>query len=203
MFASIVDDVISNLPRGTTGWITLALIAGGFVAAAILLRRVLPGRRVIRYSLLAVPAASVLWWLGSPLFIDERVNEDFPTVAAAAGPTPTAVATEPARLATGRLDGIGHRAMGGVSVYRLADGRHFVRLEEIDVQNGPDLYVYLAPDPDQESEDGVVNLGKLKGNQGSQNYEVPVGVDLDEFQTVLIWCRRFAVPFANATLGRE
>lgn len=107
-----------------------------------------------------------------------------------------------AGFARGTFRGIGHSAAGGAALYRLADGRHIVRLEDVDIQNGPDLYLYLAPEPDQEGDEGTVNLGKLKGNQGSHNYELPADLDPSKFETVLVWCRRFSVPFANATLSR-
>jgi len=46
-----------------------------------------------------------------------------------------------------------------------------------------------------------VNLGELKGNLGDQNYEIPAGVDLAEFNTVEIWCERFSVGFGSAVLA--
>lgn len=109
------------------------------------------------------------------------------------------VAAAPVELTRGGLEGIGHRARGGASVYRLAGGAHLVRLEDIDIENGPDYVVYLVPGRDQRSPAGGVALGSLKGNQGSQNYPVPEGTDLGGSHTVLIWCRAFAVPVANAT----
>ena len=46
-----------------------------------------------------------------------------------------------------------------------------------------------------------VDLGDLKGNIGEQNYEIPPDVDLERFDTVVIWCVRFGVAFAAADLA--
>lgn len=48
--------------------------------------------------------------------------------------------------------------------------------------------------------DDFVDLGDLKGNIGDQNYEIPAGVDLAVYDTVLIWCVRFSSPFGEATI---
>jgi len=63
--------------------------------------------------------------------------------------------------------------------------------------NGPDLYVYLSTD---KAASDFVNLGRLKGNMGNQNYEIPQGTDLDKYDTVLIWCKAFSVLFGSAEL---
>jgi len=46
-----------------------------------------------------------------------------------------------------------------------------------------------------------VDLGVMKGNKGDQNYQVPANVDLSQYQSLTIWCRRFAVNFATAPLA--
>ncbi len=46
-------------------------------------------------------------------------------------------------------------------------------------------------------------LGALKGNIGDQNYELPANVNLDKYQSVTIWCRRFGVNFGTAPLMRN
>jgi hypothetical protein len=48
---------------------------------------------------------------------------------------------------------------------------------------------------------GFVELGKLKGNEGDQNYDVPEDLDLSKYRAVTIWCRRFSVNFATAPLN--
>jgi hypothetical protein len=45
-----------------------------------------------------------------------------------------------------------------------------------------------------------VDLGKLKGNKGNQNYTLPADLDLSRYRSAVIWCKRFAVGFGVAPL---
>lgn len=94
-------------------------------------------------------------------------------------------------------DGI-HNAEGVAKVIALNDGTYVLRLENFKATNGPDLYVYLATD---KSASDIVNLGRLKGNIGNQNYPIPDGTDLTKYNTVLIWCKAFSVLFGSAELA--
>ena len=91
-----------------------------------------------------------------------------------------------------------HKAEGIAKVINLADGRTFLRLENLKTTNGPDLYVYLSIGKDASD---IVNLGRLKGNIGNQNYEIPAGADLSKYNTVLIWCKAFSTLFGSAKLS--
>jgi hypothetical protein len=91
-----------------------------------------------------------------------------------------------------------HKAEGIAKVIELTDGRTFLRLENLKTTNGPDLYVYLSTGKDVSE---IVDLGKLKGNIGNQNYEIPAGTDLSKFNTVLIWCKAFSTLFGSAQLS--
>ena len=94
-------------------------------------------------------------------------------------------------------DGI-HNAEGVAKIIALDDGTSVLRLENFRATNGPDLYVYLATD---KSASDIVNLGRLKGNIGNQNYPIPTGTDLAKYNTVLIWCKAFSVLFGSAQLA--
>jgi len=93
-----------------------------------------------------------------------------------------------------------HKAAGVAKVINLADGRTFLRLENLKATNGPDLYVYLSTGKDASD---IFNLGKLKGNIGNQNYEIPSGTDLAKYNTVLIWCKAFSTLFGSAKLSSQ
>ena len=101
---------------------------------------------------------------------------------------------------TGSFVGVGdgiHDAQGIATVIPIEGGSNVLRLENLVVTNGPDLYVYLSTD---KSASDFVNLGRLKANIGNQNYPIPAGTDMTKYDTVLIWCRAFSVLFGSAEL---
>lgn len=103
-------------------------------------------------------------------------------------------------LATGSLTGIDHDATGTAALYRQPGGTFVVGLESIDVEPGPDYLVYLVPGADRSEPGDGIELDRLRGDQGTQYYPLPAGTDVVPGDwTVVIWCRAFAVPIANAT----
>ena len=103
-------------------------------------------------------------------------------------------------LLTGSFVGVGdgiHDAQGIAKVIPIEGGGNVLRLEDLVVTNGPDLYVYLSTD---KSASDFVNLGRLKANIGNQNYPISGGTDMTKYDTVLIWCRAFSVLFGSAEL---
>lgn len=123
---------------------------------------------------------------------DSTVNENM-----------SATMTNNAKSLMGNFVGAGdgfHDAEGVAKVLTLSDGKIFLRLENLKATNGPDLYVYLSTDKNVED---IVNLGRLKGNIGNQNYEIPTGTDLSKYNTVLIWCKAFSTLFGSAKLTSQ
>ena len=171
----------------------------------------------LRALLAAVGVAAVafvlLWFEPQQLFIDERVSDPVPTAPTEPSTSPTAdedeapaptVPSEPTELLRGELASLDHGTAGVVRVLELADGSRVLRIEGLDTDNGPDLYVYLSANPADGDEgafdDDYVSVGRLKGNLGDQNYEVPPDVDLARFRSVVIWCDRFNSAFGAAPL---
>jgi hypothetical protein len=159
-------------------------------------------RKKIVLSLSIALAVAVGWYLFRPerLFLNERVHEDFPT-AGAHSPSAT-----PIVLARGNFHGVAHQTTGTATIYRLADGKRVLRLTDFETSNGPDVRVYLGVAPDANDNEtvkqaGFVEISPLKGNVGDQNYELPTDVDLAQYHSVTIWCKRFGVNFATAPLA--
>ena len=172
-------------------------------------------------------AAIGIWlfffWFGfHTLFFDQSVDEANPfenaptTVAGDAttmpanpaggrGPMDEVVETTagPVTLASGDFIDRSHPTEGTAVI--ITDGTStFLRLEGFRTDNGPDLNVYLSTagptDPATDFDEDFIDLGDLKGNVGDQNYEIPPGVDLSRYNSVVIWCVRFTVVFGAAGL---
>jgi hypothetical protein len=117
--------------------------------------------------------------------------------------------SEAKTLETGTFHGKVHSTSGRATIYQEADGKLVLRLTNFKTSNGPDVHVILiaAKDADDDanflkSNTQRVELGKLKGNEGDQNYEIPSGTDLSAFQTVSIYCVRFNANFGAAPLEK-
>ena len=153
--------------------------------------------KVTALVLLLVGGAA--WYAFRPerLFINQKVNEQFPTASAANN-----------QLATGQFHSGAHETKGMATVFQLADGKKTLRLTNFATSNGPDVHVYLVAAPDAKDNDtvtkaNVVDLGSLKGNIGDQNYELPANADLAKYRAVTIWCKRFSVNFGTAPLMND
>ena len=177
-------------------------------------------RRTLGGALIAAAVLGPLgWYLGSPLFLSTSIDEPPPvtvgspspaasaTRAGAPPPTPRPSQpvpgpTSPPLELAGTFMGADefHFGEGTARLIETAPGRFTVRLEDFAVRNGPDLYIYLSPDPAGYAE-GAIELGRLKADRGNQNYEVPAGIDPARIESVVIWCRQFAVLFATAELS--
>ena len=146
---------------------------------------------------LVVAALPVVWYLASPLVLTHAVSEGRPALH------------DGTTLTTGHFGAVDaiHQGEGTATVLRLAHGERVLRLEDdFRVTNGPDLYVYLsgaeAPRSGGELHDsGAVEIARLKGNVGGQNYDLPADLDLSQFRSVVIFCRRFTTVFSTAELA--
>jgi Electron transfer DM13 len=147
---------------------------------------------------LVLLVAGAGWYLFRPelLFVNKRVDESLVTRQGAAVSM---------IVLSGRFHSVAHETRGTAAVHELGGGSRVLRLTDFATSNGPDVRVYLiaaadASDNATVTQSGYLELGKLKGNEGDQNYEIPAGTDLGKYRAVTIWCRRFSVNFATAPL---
>ncbi len=185
------------------------------------------GKPVLGRLLGLVPVAAALVWGFLPAFRDVQVDDAAPpglsavagqTTTAAPGPTTSGSAAPspapssaaettspplagPVDLGSAEVVSLDYQATGTARLVQDTAAELLVRFEGLDVENGPDYVVYLVPGTDRQAPGEGVFLGELRGNQGDQNYDVPAGTVADGPQTILIWCRTFAAPVANATVG--
>jgi hypothetical protein len=151
----------------------------------------------VAITLLAAIGFGIYWFGPQALLFDRRVDEALPS----AGTVPA----DDAGQSGGSFTGLAHETTGSARIVELDDGSFILRIDDLDTLDGPDLRVYLstAPADGDEAAFGVdpIDLGGLKGNQGSQNYEIPTDVDIASMRSAVIWCRRFSVGFGVAPLG--
>ncbi|MGH2757239.1 MAG: DM13 domain-containing protein [Actinomycetota bacterium] len=149
-------------------------------------------------------------WFFEPqaLFLNDTVSEAAPRVNEMQGDNgddSSDAGSAQGVIATGEFRPLAHDARGTALLIEAADGKTYLRFEGFEVENGPDLKVYLsraqADASDGELADEIVDLGELKGNIGDQNYLVPASVDLTGYRSAVVWCRRFSVGFAVAPLN--
>ena len=160
--------------------------------------------------------------------VESPVNEEMPAMLieapfAQAGGTPKATVSEPTPapgptestapagpvvLKEGEFQDIDafHKGTGIATIYMGPDGSRLLRLEDFKVTNGPELHVVLSPYAGPQEgggrlkSPGWIDLGKLKGNIGNQNYPIPDDVDIGIHDSVTICCKPFNVIFSVAVL---
>jgi electron transfer DM13 len=158
---------------------------------------------------LAIVVVAGGWYAFRPerLFVNKTVNESLGAVMDTAD-TKASTVIAPTTVATGRFHSNAHDTRGTATVLSLSDGRRVLRLTNFATSNGPDVRVYLVAAPDVQDNAtvktaGFVELGPMKGNIGDQNYDIPLTVDLANYRTVTIWCKRFSVNFGSAPLAKS
>lgn len=98
-----------------------------------------------------------------------------------------------------------HKGEGTATIYRTGEGL-VLRFDPFKVTNGPNLYVYLSghpmprTTPQLHAGGGAVEVTRLKGNIGAQNYSLPSGLDVSTIKSVVIYCKMFSVIVSTAEM---
>jgi hypothetical protein len=153
--------------------------------------------RMVRLAL-TVSVLLGLWYAFRPekLFVNKKVAE----------PPPAALARLTV-LYTGSFHGNTRETIGRATVYQQPNGSRALTLSNFSPPNGPGLHVILLAGSnfDQRQDLTLSNtndrdLGELKANQGEQSYALPAEVDVNRFNTVVIYSAGLHAIFGTATL---
>ena len=75
-------------------------------------------------------------------------------------------------------------------------------LTNFKTDSGPDLNIYLAASLSNVTAD-FIDLGDIKGRNGSYTYDLPAGKDYLHYKYVIVWCVDFDVNFGYAELIQQ
>jgi hypothetical protein len=94
-----------------------------------------------------------------------------------------------------------HHGTGGVTLRRDS----LFLEQDFKVGPGPKYHVYLVPKAGIRASSDLqdtmyVDLGRLRAFEGSQKYDLPGGLALDDYSSVVIWCEQFGVLISSADL---
>jgi hypothetical protein len=161
--------------------------------------------------LMLVAGVGAYWFQPWKLYTNVTVNDTAPVILESGAPTQAADGSAPSAtlVAQGQLVSHEHSTSGTVQLVKLEDGRHQIILRDLSTSDGPDLRVWLTDQPVLPGVQGwrvfddgqYEELGALKGNLGTQVYDVPANVDPSQYRSVVIWCKRFKVSFGAAQFG--
>lgn len=97
-----------------------------------------------------------------------------------------------------------HWGEGTATIYQLPDQQRVLRFQDYASARGGDVHVYLSRDPEPRTAVDVgidfLDLGRLKGNIGNQNYNLPATLDLSGYRSVVVFCLQFNTVITSASL---
>lgn len=144
-------------------------------------------RKLIIISIIL--AVGIAYWLISPFWRVKVLDEEFPGLKKA---LEEAMMPETTILKSAALIPEAHGVKGKVLIVE-SGGQKFLRFEDLETINGPDLRIYLSAGLDV---DDAIDLGPIKATRGNVNYLLPADADIEKYGNALIWCRAFRVLFS-------
>jgi Electron transfer DM13 len=98
-----------------------------------------------------------------------------------------------------------HPTKGNIRVITY-QGKPYLEFDKsFKTDNGPDLFVILHRDRTVAingiKEKDYKSIARLQKTKGTQRYAIPENVNLADFKSVAVWCRKFNATFGFATLN--
>ncbi len=123
----------------------------------------------------------------APLFFGKTLNEGFS-------------AGDSSLKFSGKFEKIDYNVEGSFKVYNQ-NGKKILRIENLDIANGPDVYLVLSNKKPSFGNSEYEIVEKLKANKGSFNVELNENIDFSQYKYLLIHCKAFSHTFAGAEIA--
>ncbi|MGG6264505.1 DM13 domain-containing protein [Leptolyngbya sp. AN03gr2] len=167
-------------------------------------------KRRFRYVLLSCLVAIVIASCGGKA--TTQTPSPVPQSTAIASPTtPQAATAKSSVISSGNFVNGEHPTQGTAEIVNQ-NGKRILQLNDQfkTSTSGPDLVVVLhrsanvigetTPPAYPLKEGDYTVLAPLRAFSGAQSYEIPDNLNLNDFQSAVIWCRRFNATFGSAAL---
>ena len=110
-----------------------------------------------------------------------------------------------AEASAGQFVSVEHPTSGQVRVIEEDGARYLEIGEDFQSDRGPALELILHKSNTvglQIQEGDYISLGELKSFNGAQRYLIPEAIDLEQYQSVAVWCQQFNATFGYAPLAK-
>jgi len=127
------------------------------------------------------------------------------TPAFAANQALEASETQTNNIASGTWTKKSFKSSGSWSVYEEG-GQTYIKLsDDFKTRNAPDLKIFLSPLSVGElngknATEGSLLISALSSNKGGQIYEVPAGLDISNYASIIIHCEAYSKLWSAASL---
>ncbi len=96
---------------------------------------------------------------------------------------------------------------GTWSIEHRDDGDFIVFDKNFKTRSGPDLKIYLSKTQVKELSDNNVEstsekISPLKSNKGAQEYKIPHGINLDQYNSLVIHCEKYSHLWGGADFSQ-
>lgn len=152
----------------------------------------------ILLTIIGIIVILVAGFLIAPFFINKEIQEELNLNKE----FNSKIKTTDALQFTGYFEKVDYAVEGGFKLYE-ADNKKILRIENLDITNGPDLYLVLSNKKPSFGNNEYKIIEPLKANRGNFNVELKSGIDFSKYKYLLIHCKTFSHTFAAAKISQK
>jgi hypothetical protein len=97
------------------------------------------------------------------------------------------------------------KVKGTWSIEKKQDGNYIILDDAFKTKKAPDLKLFLSKEiandiKGETATQSATLVAKLSSNKGAQSYKIPVNVNIDDYQSLIIHCEQYSKLWASTSL---